>query len=137
MDITQLLADFADPSKIKDMPFYQLLVGGLFTTLLGMGVTFVALIALQFVAALFGKLSIFKGETQEPVRKSSKPAAKRPPVQSSSALDEEVVAAIAASLAIMLETSASNLRIRSIRRMADPSPAWWRMGILDQTQNRL
>ena len=69
MDFAELLATFADPSKIKSMPLYQLMVGSVFTTFLGMGVTFVALIVLQYITGLFGKLSIFRDPATQEVRK--------------------------------------------------------------------
>jgi len=138
MEITELLATFADPAKIKTMPPFQLLVGGLFTTLLGMGVTFVALIALQYLLVLFEKLPIFKDPPTQEAPKRRGPAPAKAPVQPSYAPNnEELVAAITVSLATMLETSASGIRIRSIRRIEDTSPAWARVGRLEQMLSRV
>jgi sodium pump decarboxylase gamma subunit len=120
------------------MSLYELFVGGIVTTALGMGVTFVALIALQYITGLFGKLSVFRDPPTQEVRKKPAPARAQAPVQTPSASNsEELVAVISTSLAMMLETPASNLRIRSITRVQDASPVWWRMGVVDQMHNNL
>lgn len=131
---TNLLTAFADPATIESLTTTQRLWAGLITTILGMGITFVVLIILQFVTGLFEK---FSGPAEPKPETKPKPAVKKteetPVVQT----DDELVPAIAASLAMMLETSTSNIRIRDIRRVTDTSPTWSRAGIAEQMQTRI
>jgi sodium pump decarboxylase gamma subunit len=105
---TDLLSVFSDPSKIESLTEMQRLTAGLITTVLGMGITFVVLIVLQFVTSLFEK---FSGPAEPKPAPKAKPSVKKaedkPVVQTDAAqTDGELVSAIAASLAMMLETQA-------------------------------
>lgn len=134
---TDLLTAFADPEKLKEFTTTQRLWAGLITTILGMGITFVVLIVLQFVIGLFEKLS---GSEQKPT-----PALKPTPTAAAGKADEkpvtqsddELVPVIAASIAMMLGTSTGNIVIRDIKKMEDTSPTWRRAGIVEQMQNRV
>jgi len=153
---TDLLTLFADPSRIQSLSIADKLWGGLVTTILGMGITFAVLAVLLFVTSLFEKLSDtgeskpfllsfihllqrYAGieESKPPVPASeAKPAASKaeqvPVVQT----DDELIPVIAASLAMMLQTPASNLLIRDIRRVDDRSSTWSRAGIAEQMHTR-
>jgi sodium pump decarboxylase gamma subunit len=134
-----LLTVFSDPSKIESLTTMQRLWAGLITTVLGMGITFVVLIILQFVTSLFDK---FSGPEESKPAPKPKPAANKPPVKKAEEepvvqTDDELVPVIAASLAMMLETPASNIVIRGIRRVEDTSSAWSRAGIAEQMRNRI
>jgi sodium pump decarboxylase gamma subunit len=136
---TDLLSVFADPSKIESLTTTQRLWAGLITTILGMGITFVVLIVLQLVTSLFEK---FSGPAEPKPAPKAKPTVKKaeekPVAQTDAAqTDGELVSAIAASLAMMLETPASNIVIRGIRRVEDTSPPWSRAGIAEQMQTRI
>jgi sodium pump decarboxylase gamma subunit len=131
---TDLLSVFADPSKIESLTTTQRLWASLITTILGMGITFVVLIVLQFVTSLFEK---FSGSEEPKPAPKAKPAVKKteekPVVQTS----DELVPVIAASLAMMLETPASNIVIRDIRRLEDRTSPWSRAGVVEQMQTRI
>ena len=134
---TDLLTLFSDPSTIEDLDATQKLWAALITTVLGMGITFVVLISLQFVLGFFEKLS---GQEKKPTpapKPAPAPAAKKADETSASQSDDELVPVIAASLAMTLETSPSNIAIRDIRRVADTSPSWSRAGIAEQMQTRI
>jgi sodium pump decarboxylase gamma subunit len=134
---TDLLTLFSDPSKIESLTAAQKLWAALITTILGMGITFVVLVTLQFVLGFFGKLS---GEEKKPPpapKPAPAPAAKKADEAPVSQGDDELVPVIAASIAMMLETSVSNIQIRDIRRVADTSPSWSRAGIAEQMQTRI
>jgi len=135
---TDLLTTFADPEKLKDFTTAQRLSAGLVTTILGMGITFVVLITLQFITSLFENLS--GSEKKKPVP-TSKPApaptAGKAEDKLAARTDDELVPVIAASVAMMLETSAGNIVIRDIRKVEDTSLTWRRAGIAEQMQNRV
>ena len=136
---TDLLTAFADPEKIKEFTTNQRLWAGLITTILGMGITFVVLIVLQFVIGLFEKLS---GSEKKPTL-TLKPAAAaaaaagRVDEKPASRSDDELVPVIAASVAMVLGTSTGNIVIRDIKKVEDTSPTWRRAGIVEQMQNRV
>jgi sodium pump decarboxylase gamma subunit len=131
---TDLLSVFADPSKIESLTTTQRLWASLITTILGMGITFVVLIVLQFVTSLFEK---FSGPEEKPKPAAPPPAIKKTEGKPASQTDDELVPAIAASLAMMLETPASNIVIRDIRRLDDRTPPWSRAGVVEQMQTRI
>ena len=76
MEIVDLLATFSDPSTIKSLTASQRLMAGLVTTLLGMGITFVALVVLLFITSLFDKLSALE-KTQSESPQRTAPTAKK------------------------------------------------------------
>jgi len=137
MDLAEVFANFSDPQKIKDLPAMALLWGGLVTTLLGMGITFVALYLLQLLIGLFEKIGGAEEVQPAATKKKVAEAIAKPAVRPASQSDGELVAAITAALALMLETSASGIVIRGIRRIEDATPAWGRAGIAEQMQNRM
>ena len=133
---TDLLTLFSDPSKVGDLTAAQKMTAALITTVLGMGITFVVLIALQFVLSFFEKLS---GEEKKPAptaKPAPAPAARKADEAPASKTDDEVVPVIAASLAVMLQTPASNIVIRDIRRVQDRTSPWSRAGVIEQMQTR-
>jgi len=132
---TDLLTAFADPEKIKEFTTTQRLWAGLITTILGMGITFVVLVVLQFVIGFFEKLS---GPEQKPTpARKPAPAAKTADARPAAQSDDELVPVIAASVAMMLGTSTGNIVIRDIKQVEDTSPTWRRAGIVEQMQNRV
>lgn len=134
---TDLLTAFADPEKIKEFTTTQRLWAGLITTILGMGITFVVLVVLQFVIGFFEKLS---GPEQKPTparKPAPAPAAKTANARPAAQRDDELVPVIAASVAMMLGTSTGNIVIRDIKQVEDTSPTWCRAGIVEQMQNRV
>ena len=133
---TDLLTLFTDPSTIEELTAAQKLTAALITTILGMGITFVVLISLQFVLGFFEKLS---GENKKPApaaKPAPAPAAQTADEAPASQTDDELVPVIAASLAMVLQTPASNLVIRDIRRLEDRTSPWGRAGVVDQMQTR-
>ena len=131
MDTVDLLAKFSDPQVISTLSLSQRLMAGLITTILGMGITFLALIILQIVTSLFEKLTPTRIAAQQPVVPSSKPE----PVREDSRDDAELVAVISATIAMQLQTAASNIVIRNIRKLEDHSPTWNKVGLAEQMNN--
>ena len=133
MTTTELMLQFSNPETLKDLSFTSKLLAGLITTGLGMGITFIALILLQFLITWMERL--FRGEP-EAATGSSAPAPKV--AESAPKEDEdELAAVITAVLARHLKTSSDNIVIRNIVRTTDPIPPWSRAGLVEQINSRL
>jgi len=141
--MTDLLTRFADPQTMHAMSMGDKLFAGLFTTVLGMGITFLALIILQFIISWMERFLANKSEPQTAPQPTKQPTPRALVTQvpespaSNKADEQELVAAITASLAIMLGTSTDRLIIKNIVKVEDRSPIWNRTGILEQMNNRL
>ncbi len=136
MTTAELLTKFANPDIIQTLSTSDKLYAGLATTILGMGITFSALVILQFIMSIMDKLLNKKQKQAEPAQQEpviAKPTAIAAPAQD----DTELVAVITATIAMKLKTSVGNIVIKNIEKTDDTSPAWNRAGIIDQMNNRL
>ncbi|WP_457576380.1 OadG family protein [Desulfomarina sp.] len=135
MTTIELLAEFANPDTIHTLSLADKLFAGLFATILGMGITFAALVLLQFVIVFMEKLM---GNMEKQTCDSVDPAASASVQAPTSPPDNtELVAVISTVLATQLNTSPGNIIIKNITRIDPPSPAWNRAGILEQMNSRL
>ncbi|WP_089724742.1 OadG family protein [Candidatus Thiosymbion oneisti] len=134
---TDLLTLFANEDTIESLTTTQRLWAGLITTVLGMGITFVILILLQFVIGLFEKLPDPEKKPTPARKPTPAPAAGKAAEKPATQADAELVPVIAASVAMMLETSTANIVIRDIKQVEDTSPTWRGAGIAEQMQNRI
>lgn len=133
MSIVDLLALFADPASLKELTVSQKMVASLATTLLGMGITFLALIALQIVITLMAR---FVAESRDV--KNQEPTEREVPVErAEEEFSQEVVAAISVSLAVMLQCPPTGLVIKNIRKVEDTAPVWSKAGMIEQTDKYL
>lgn len=120
MEFFEELLNFGEEVS-NSAPFSDRVMMGLQTTLLGMGVIFTVLIMLWAVLSVF-KLVFYKGGKTEkkvepipaPTTVESVPAAPAPAAQN----DEEIVAAITAAIAVMLDVPTTSFRVVSFRRSA-------------------
>lgn len=130
MDTVELLTKFSDPEVIQSLTASQRIFAGLITTVLGMGITFVALIILQIITSLFEKIAPTRIAAQQPLAQDA-------PEQmlADAQKDEELVAVITATLAMQLQTAASNIVIQNIRKLEDHSPTWNKVGLAEQMNN--
>lgn len=136
MDTIELLAKFADPEVMKTLSMSERMIAGLITTILGMGITFISLVILQFVIGLMAKLSGEKTEQKiEVVEKAVK--ADTASADADLMKDEEIVAAITTAIAVQLKTSVSNIVIRNIEKVEESTTAWSKAGIAEQMNNSL
>lgn len=135
MTTTELLAKFADPDIIQTLSLSDKLFAGLMATILGMGITFISLIVLQFAMVIMDKLLSrpAKQTVQEPVH-SSTPA---PSPEITTTDDSELIAVISSVIALQLKTSVNKIVIRNIEKIEDSSSAWNRTGRLEQMNSRL
>jgi sodium pump decarboxylase gamma subunit len=139
MTVTELLAMFANPETIKSLSASDKMMAGLATTVLGMGITFSALIILLFVVSWMNRLlnpDRQKAEKlQEPPRKPQDTVEVTENTTEND--DHEIVAAITTALALSLQTSVSKIVIRNIEVIDKHSHPWNRAGVVDQMNNRL
>ena len=130
MSIVELLALFADPVALKELTMSQKMVASLVTTLLGMGITFLALIVLQVVTTLMARFvpggrAVKKEEIDDAGTTAAEPGEE---------LSQEMVAAISLSLAVMLQRSPDTLIIKNVRKVGETAPAWSRAGMVEQME---
>jgi sodium pump decarboxylase gamma subunit len=138
MIVTELLASFANPDVMQSLSTSDKLLAGLITTILGMGITFTALIILQFIISWMDK--ILNNSRGEPtITPATVPAAKKLPDTKTEPHqdDNELVAVIASVIAMKMKTSVDKIVIKNIEKLDDRSPAWNRAGIIEQMNSRL
>lgn len=136
MTVTELLVGFANADIMHSLSLSDKLTAGLITTLLGMGITFSALVILQFIISWMDKIL----NRQEPETTSApvNPVMTQPidPQPANPADDNELVAVIASVIAMQMKTSTHNIVIKNIVKLDDRSPAWNRAGIIEQMNSR-
>lgn len=139
MTVTELLARFSDPQVIQSLSVSDKLFAGLITTILGMGITFTALILLQFIIPWMDKLLNRSTVTAAPKKETTPPASKADPTppQKAPGNDQELVAVIATAIAMKLKTSTDRIVIRNVEKVADNSSTWSQAGIVEQMNNRM
>ncbi|SDO80969.1 OadG family protein [Desulforhopalus singaporensis] len=138
MTATELLAQFANPSIVKGLAFSDKMTASVITTILGMGITFAALIILLFIISWTNRILHPKRAVTTSVKKFDQvaPAAPEEPERPETD-DLELVAAITASLALVLKVPPSGIVIKNIQRVEHDTPAWNRAGLVEQMNNRL
>ena len=138
MTTTELLTTFANPEVMKALPMGDKLSAGLITTVLGMGITFSALILLLIIISWMNRLlNKDPAGSVTPVPATVPNITKVvPPKTSTTEKDNELVAAITTAIAMTLKTSASNIVIRNIETIEDRAPQWNKAGIIEQMNSR-
>ena len=133
MDVMTLMAQFADPEILKNLTITQKLMASLITTMLGMGITFLALIILQIVIGLLARFTAEKaGEEPASFARTTAAAVQQ---EEQRRLDEELAAAITVALSLQIGTGVGNIVIKNIRKIEDHSPAWNRVGLAELMNN--
>lgn len=134
MNNVSILEKLADPNLVHSMTVSEKLMGAGIVALLGMCITFIALLILWGLIAIMTKVCApkpaNKPEVKAPV--APKPAAAAVTEED----DEELIAVITAAIAASLQTSTHNLVVKNIVRVDDSTPAWGRAGRIDQ-MNRM
>ncbi|MFV0439624.1 MAG: OadG family protein [Desulfopila sp.] len=138
--MTDLLAQFADPQTMQAMSTLDKLIAGLFTTVLGMGITFLALVILQCIISLLNRLVNIRQPVppaaitppQAPAKASTMPAVPAMPMPTGAAENNEVIAAIVAAIGLMTDIDGDRVAITRIVRASDRASIWSQTGILEQ-----
>lgn len=138
MENMSLLERFANPELIHNMSLGEKFLASLYVTVLGMTVTFIALMILWGCILIMSKaLNTAKPKKKTiEVAKSPVPEQKiaDPKVEEN---DEELVAVITAAIAASLNTSTHNIVVRNIVRIPDPTPVWGKTGRIEQMNKML
>ena len=138
MIVTELLASFANPDVMQSLSTSDKLLAGLIPTIVGMGITFSALIILQFIISWMDKI-LNNSRGEQTITPATVPIAEKSPDAKEEVLqdDNELVAVIASVIAMKMKTSVENIVIKNIEKLDDRSPAWNRAGIVEQMNSRL
>jgi sodium pump decarboxylase gamma subunit len=138
MENLSLLERFSDPNLIQQMPLGEKLLASSYVAILGMAITFVALVILWGLIIIMGKMLNTTGPKKEAVKVQKAPVETKPQAteEDSSVDDEELIAVITAAVAASMNTSTHNIVVRDIVRVVDETPAWGKAGRLDQMSTR-
>lgn len=134
-----LLERFADPSLIINMTFGEKMLASTYVTILGMGITFLALIILWVAIALLTRVihGIENKEKQVKVVKTQ-PQTAAPVVEIVEETDDlELVAVITAAIAAATNQPMNQIIVKNIRRVGGNIPTWQQMGINNQLAKRM
>lgn len=139
MTTTELLATFANSELIQTLSMGDKFTASIITTILGMGITFSALVILLFIITWMNKILNRSAKpenvsvpTPAPVKPSTVETA-----EGTSGDEREIIAAITTAIAMSLKTSASNIVIKNIEKVEGQAPQWNRAGITEQMNSRL
>ena len=126
-----LLDKFIDPKLIGQLSLGDKMLASLYVAVLGMAIAFVSLgIVWGFVVLLSKACRLRKGRAE---------AAAAPPPRPQPAPRDgdagELVAVIAAAVAASLEIPPSAIRVKKVKRTADPTPSWGKAGRMEQLRN--
>ena len=135
MGISELLTQLADPEAIHTLSFAQKMTASLLVTMLGMGITFIALIVLQIIISLLARFAA--QTTQLPAHTATAVAPTSMQKPAAAVNDDELVAVITAAIAMYPQQPPRTLVIRNIRKIEMNMPAWNRTGVLDQMNSRI
>ncbi len=135
-----ILEQFTNPDTIQSMTMSDKLVGITITTILGMSITFIALIVLWMVIASMSK-AVNKTNGKEAVNVVTETTAASATIVEASSVeqsdeDEELIAVISAAVAASMNTSIHNIVVKNIVRVPDHAPSWHRAGRVEQMNSR-
>ena len=131
----QVLENFKHADTFVQMSMGDKMAATGYVILLGMGITFIALMLIWWVTVLMSK-TIQKFEAKTTITEVKTPAAQSQVVvtqasNQSNDEDETLIAVISAAIAASLNTSVQSIRVTNIRRIADSTPTWGKSGRSD------
>jgi sodium pump decarboxylase gamma subunit len=140
MENMSLLEKFADPNVINTMSSSEKMVATLYTTILGMGITFAALLVIWATTAIMSKIIRYlENRNKEEIVRVVEPKKEeivKIAENENGEDDEELIAVISAAIAASLNTSIHNIVVRNIIRVDDKTPAWGKAGTIEQMNSR-
>ena len=132
----QILENFKHAGTFAGMSLGDKVIATLYVILLGMGITFVALILIWALTALMSRIiKAVEGGTKPAVTEAPKPKAPVA-VAVKEEEDEALIAVITAAIAASLNTSMHNIVVTNITRINDETPVWGRAGRSDVMNSR-
>lgn len=137
MENIGLLDKFANPEMIHSLTFGEKMLATFYTTVLGMLITFSALIIIWIMTVLLSKFvqSIENKGKADIVEVKETPQALKE-TETVAKDDEELVAVISAAVAASLNTSIHNIVVTNIVRVNDATPSWGIAGRTNQLNSR-
>ena len=140
MENIGLLEKFANPEIMPTLTFGEKMLATLYTTALGMLITFTALVLIWGLTVLLSKFvqSIEnKGKANIiEVKEEAKAVQQVQAVVEEEEDDEELIAVISAAVAASLNTSIHNIVVSNIVRVNDVTPSWGVAGRSEQMNSR-
>jgi sodium pump decarboxylase gamma subunit len=133
-----LMERFANPDLFKDLSFIDKLQGGLVTTLMGLGITFVVLTLIWGVISIMSRIINQKPEPQNEtiLVTEDSPVTINKPV-SDGEVNPQLVAVIMAAIAASEGSEyVSDLVVRKISRVSGSRPVWGTAGNTDSIESR-
>lgn len=129
-----VLEAFKHEETFNQMIMSDKLLATGYVIILGMGITFIALILIWWITVLMSK-TIQKIEARNAIVEV-KPQMTQPLTSSAQNVmqvedEEELIAVISAAIAASLNTTMDNFRVTNIRRISDSTPIWGKMGRSD------
>ncbi len=121
-----LIRQLTDPSTLT---LGEKLSGGLMVAVVGMTITFLALIFLWLMIEIMAKLLKQKQPAATAVAAPAAPA-------DDQSDEAEIVAVITAALAASLQTPIENIVVSRIVRVPDERSAWSKSGLTEQMNNQ-
>lgn len=133
-----LLDRLRDPSV--EMSFGDKLAASIQVTVLGVVIVALALILLYFAINIMEKLlrepkkTASKTTEEKPAKAAARESVEEQASQQEAKDEshEELIAVITAAIAASMETSTHNIVVRNIVRTADTTPAWGKVGRIEQ-----
>ncbi len=132
---------FADPVLIQQMTLSEKISVALFVTVLGMLITFAALVVLWGLTEFYSRIvrNVENKNSTKSNAGATQTQAPAQPVQSvtKGTDDDELVAVFAAAIAMATGRKPQNLVVRQIRQIVDVTPAWGQAGRVQQMNSRM
>lgn len=117
-----VLEQFANPELLDGLSFGDKLSGSIMVTILGMGITFLALIILMGATMLLSKLAY--REAPAVVKVPAKKAVKKEVPIATEDDDEELIAVLSAAIAASTGKAVNSIVVRGYREVTNGIPAW-------------
>lgn len=129
-----VLENFKHADTFSQMPMGDKLLATGYVILLGMGITFIALVLIWLITVLMSRI-IREMEKSQEIKKvpnvpkpTVAPNTEKPIALVETEDDEELIAVISAAIAATLNTSMNSIRVTNIRRVPDNTPTWGKVG---------
>lgn len=135
----EILELFKHADTFAQMEMGDKLIATGYVILLGMGITFFALVLIWTLTALMSKILMTVENKNKPaIKEVSKPApTKTETVETVTEEDDlELVAVITAAVAASMNTSMHNIVVSKITRLDDTTPVWGKIGRSDVMASR-
>ncbi|MBE0449387.1 MAG: OadG family protein [Clostridia bacterium] len=126
----EILEQFTHADSFALMPMGDKLIATIYVIMLGMGITFTALVLIWGLTVLMSKIIMAMDSNMKPEIKTVEPVvAQKPVVEEPKEEDQsELIAVITAAIAASLNTSMHNIVVSNITRVSDNTPVWGQTG---------